>query len=379
MCEARPPRTVLNRRDALAAGGLALATFGVRAGRGTRRGTPPKGLEVEVAPGLFVRRREAWGADLPPKPGLIAEDVKFLLVHHTAGRNDDTVDEVPGTLRFVYSFHTGPEKGWPDVCYNFFIDPYGVVWEGRAGSLDGPVMADATGGSQGFAQLVCLLGDFTKVMPTVAALDSLTRTLAWLAGRYGIATGPDETVTFTSRGSNRWPAGATVTATTVSGHRDMSSTACPGDTFYPYVHETLPALIHQLTLVGAGPTTSNSPTSEPLPPTPTPDSGAPTTTTPALGQDAASTTDGEATSTVQSVAETTSSELAATTPITANAVPSEQNTADAGPASISMSPAPTSDDSPATGYLVGGGAAVVAAGAAAAWLVRRGSDGRPAP
>ena len=52
-------------------------------------------------------------------------------------------------------------------------------------------------------------------------------------------TSPGATAQFVSRGSNRWPAGESVVATTVSGHRDMSMTACPGDAFYPFVHDGL--------------------------------------------------------------------------------------------------------------------------------------------
>lgn len=252
MCEPRRSVTAVSRRDALAGGGIAMLAAAAIGRRSRPAQTVPGDDGVEVAPGLVIRRRSAWAAGLAPKPGLVPEDVKFLLVHHTAGRNDDTIEEVPKTLRLVYKFHTGPDKGWPDVCYNFFVDPYGTVWEGRAGSLDGPVAADATGGSQGFAQLVCLLGDFTKVMPTDLAIDSLTRTLAWLADRYDVAAGADSTVKFVSRGSNRWPAGTAVTAKTVSGHRDMSSTACPGDTFYPFVHGTLPELVRARTTGGSG-------------------------------------------------------------------------------------------------------------------------------
>jgi hypothetical protein len=67
------------------------------------------------------------------------------------------------------------------VAYNFFVGPDGTVWEGRAGSLNGPVIADATGGNQGFSQLVCLLGNFESTPPTAAAQDSLVRLLAHLA------------------------------------------------------------------------------------------------------------------------------------------------------------------------------------------------------
>ena len=104
-----------------------------------------------------------------------SEDVRFLLVHHTASSN--TVPDPRVVIRQTYAFQTGPEKRWPDVCYHFFIGPDGSVWEGRAGSLDGPVIADATGGNQGYAQLICLIGDFMTVPPT--------------AGRSGVAGAPD--------------------------------------------------------------------------------------------------------------------------------------------------------------------------------------------
>ena len=91
-------------------------------------------------------------------------------------------------LRKTYAYQTGSGKGWPDVCYEFFVDRDGIVWEGRKGALAGPVVADATGGSQGFAQLVCLIGNFTNILPTPAQQTGLVRTLAWLADRYKIDT-----------------------------------------------------------------------------------------------------------------------------------------------------------------------------------------------
>ena len=52
----------------------------------------------------------------------------------------------------------------------------GSVWETRAGSLAGPVVADATGADQGYAQLVCMIGDLQLQPPTPAAQESLMRT-----------------------------------------------------------------------------------------------------------------------------------------------------------------------------------------------------------
>ena len=151
---------------------------------------------VEVLPGLSIYPRDAWGAALPPKGPIEVETPQFLLVHHTASSNSYT--SAAGLIQATYSFHTSSAKGWNDVCYEFFIGRDGDVWEGRAGALTGPVVADATGGSQGFAQLICLLGDFTSQLPTAAAQDSLVKVLAWLAGRYSIDISAGATTSFIS-------------------------------------------------------------------------------------------------------------------------------------------------------------------------------------
>lgn len=235
MCEACVPR--MSRRAALLlAGGAAAGAFSVT-GAAAAVGSPT-GYDLTIQP------RETWAGDSRPPTGeLGGEEVRFLLVHHTATPNGS--DPI-GTMRGVYNFHTSAEKGWPDVAYNFFIDQDGVVYEARTGSLSGAVEASATGGNQGFAQLVCLLGDFTAQNPTDAALRSLTATLAWLADRYGLDTSEAATATFISRGSNRWPQGSEVTTSIIAGHRDMSQTACPGDTFYPYLVANVRADVHEL-------------------------------------------------------------------------------------------------------------------------------------
>lgn len=187
------------------------------------------------AHGITINPRSSWGADLPPKGPLSAEDVKFLIVHHSASNNGHTAGDVPGILRGWYSFHTGPDKGWPDIAYNFVIDSAGGIWEGRQGSLDGPVAGSATGGNQGFTQLVCLIGDTNEAPASAAAHSSLVALLAWLADRYGVSTAEGAEVSFVSRGSNLYPSGTSVTTPTIAGHRDMSQTTCPGDNLYGYV------------------------------------------------------------------------------------------------------------------------------------------------
>jgi hypothetical protein len=233
MCEAEP-----TRRQALAiltlgsAGAMMVdrSTIGHAALAAPRPDARPTDAPIEVMPGLEIHPRDRWGADLPPKGVIQRDDVRFLLVHHTASSNGST-DPV-GVIRSAYAFHTGPSKSWPDVAYHFFVAPDGSVWEGRTGSLAGGYEASATGGNQGWAQLVCLIGNFERTPPTPQAQAALVDVLKWLTWRYWLDPAPAATVDYVSRGSNKHPAGTRVTTPVISGHRDATSTACPGDEAY---------------------------------------------------------------------------------------------------------------------------------------------------
>jgi hypothetical protein len=263
---------VLSRRE------FAQLIGGAGAAAVLARSTTAFAQSTDLGDGHVIRPRADWAGSLAPTGPLVAEDeVMFLLVHHTVNANTYGPDEVTGLLRGVYALHTGPEKGWADVAYNYFVDRFGGVWEGRAGSLAGAVQPDATGGSQGFAQLCCFIGDHSVEPPTPEAKEAMVYLLAFLGERYGIDTSPGVTVQFVSRGSNRWPAGASVEATTIAGHRDMSQTACPGDAAYPLVQGEFPQAVTALRVrraaEAAPPTTVPAPPSTAEPPTSAPSRG----------------------------------------------------------------------------------------------------------
>jgi hypothetical protein len=254
----------------------------------SRRRLLQAGFAATFLPSLLGRRaagaasppvhpRADWGADLPPRGPLEPEqpgDVRFLLVHHSVSVNDYPPAAVREELRSYFRLHTAPEKGWADIAYNFLVDRFGGIWEGRAGSLEAPVKGDATGGSQGFALLCCFIGDHRTAAPSPEAQASLVSLLAWLAERYGIDPRPGTTTTFTSRGSNRWPAGTPVTTTTIAGHRDMSKTVCPGDAAYHLVRNDFPARVTAAMGLSAAPPPVSTTTSAPATTT-----SAPATTT----------------------------------------------------------------------------------------------------
>jgi hypothetical protein len=229
--------------------------------------------------GLTINPRSTWATSHPPRGALDVEDVRFLLVHHSASRNGHTAEDVPGILREWYDFHTGPQRGWSDIAYNFIVDSEGGIWEGREGSLAGAVAGDATGGNQGFSQLVCVIGDYSEERPTPESLESLARMLGWLADKHGVSTSPGSQVSFTSRGSNLWPAGAEVTTPTITGHRRMSKTTCPGDNLFSYVAGGLMADVEALRRSrSTAPATAPAASATPAAPATTSTFGSPMTT-----------------------------------------------------------------------------------------------------
>ncbi len=281
MCDECAPAGGWGRRRFLAAAGaLALAPAVA---------VPRSATAQAAAPAIVPR--QAWGADLPPAGPLAPEpDVRFLLVHHTVNTNDYAPDDVVGLLRAMYRFHTGAEKAWPDIAYNFVVDRFGRIWEARAGSADGPVAGDATGGSQGFDQKCAFLGDHRTEAPTAEAVDAMTSLLAFLADRHGIATAPGSTTSFVSRGSNRHPSGETVVTPTITGHRTMSFTACPGDAAMAIVTGPLPGAVTARRRAPATTSSSVTTTSSAPPATAPPTSSATTAGVPSAAAPAEGTT-----------------------------------------------------------------------------------------
>ena len=340
---------VLSRRQFITtASGLALAATTL-------------GLGTMSASALSINPRSSWAIDRPPKGPLQSEEVRFLIVHHSASRNGHTSADAPAILRSFYDYHTGPEKGWNDIAYNFLIDSGGGIWEGRAGSLNGPVAGDATGGNQGFAQLVCVIGDYSKAQPSRASLSSLVSLLAWMADRHAIATAPGSEVTFTSRGSNKWPAGASVTTAAITGHRTMSQTTCPGTNLNNYV---VGALMADVTVFRGGQV--SAPTTQPgTSTTPSPSTTSSTTTVPAPTTTSSTNSVPAPTTTVEALPAASISESVVVTA----SVPALPLVDVAPPSTVVASePAPASGASP---LIVGAAGLAVIVTGVVAWRFRR--------
>jgi flagellar hook assembly protein FlgD len=189
-------------------------------------------LRVPSAPGApAIVPRADWGANeaIRRAPPTYASEIRFAIVHHTAGRNDYSRAEAAAIVRGIQLFHV-KSNGWNDIGYNFLVDRFGTIYEGRFGGIDRNVVgAHALGFNTGSVG-IALLGTYGSAKPSAAAQDAIARLIAW---RLDLAhVDPTSTLTVVSGGSERYAAEVPVQLRAVSGHRDTGSTECPGDALY---------------------------------------------------------------------------------------------------------------------------------------------------
>ena len=113
-----------------------------------------------------IYSRAQWGADesIRNKSALRYGTVSAGFVHHTVNANDYTEAEVPGILRSIYAYHV-KSRGWSDIGYNFLVDRFGRIWEGRYGGVDKNVVGAHTLGYNDYAFAMSAIGNFDVVQP----------------------------------------------------------------------------------------------------------------------------------------------------------------------------------------------------------------------
>jgi flagellar hook assembly protein FlgD len=191
---------------------------------------------LSVAGSPPIVSRAAWGGNelLRRNQPLYASSIRLAIVHHTATPNSYTPAQSAAIVRGIDVYHV-KANGWNDIGYNFLVDRYGQVYEGRYGGITRNVIgAHALGFNTGSVG-IALIGNFMTAKPTPAAVQSLERLIAW---RLELAhVDPVSTLTYVSGGSERWQAGTKVKLRAVSGHRDSGSTSCPGNNLYPLLDQ----------------------------------------------------------------------------------------------------------------------------------------------
>ena len=182
------------------------------------------GMKVAPKPKIFTRAQ--WGADerLRDPSSLRYGEIHAAFVHHTVNANDYTKEQVPSVLRGIYAYHTR-SRGWSDVGYNFLVDRFGQIWEGRYGGVDRAVIGAHTLGYNEEAFAMSAIGNFDVAQPSAAMIKAYGQLFAWKLSLHGVAADDPR----------QWVDDRYLPA--VNGHRDAGSTACPGQHLYAKLGE----------------------------------------------------------------------------------------------------------------------------------------------
>ena len=153
---------------------------------------------------------------------------KFAIIHHTVNGNDYSPAGAADIVRNLYAYFINT-RGYCDEAYNFLVDKYGTIYEGRAGGIDkGVVGAHATNFNTG-AIGVSMIGDYSGVVPPGATVNAIGNLLAWKFTIHNI----NPNALASTHGTFVDP---------VIGHRDAGAisgdtTDCPGNGGYSIIDQ----------------------------------------------------------------------------------------------------------------------------------------------
>jgi flagellar hook assembly protein FlgD len=192
---------------------------------------PVGGKRPEIANAPPIITRADWHADeaIRRAPPYYADGIHLAIVHHTAGSNSYTKAQSASIVRAIELYHV-QGNGWNDIGYNFLVDKYGQVFEGRYGGITKAVVgAHAMGFNTGSVG-IAVIGDYGSTAISTAARNALVSLISW---RLDLAhVDPLSKVVRVSAGNPRYAAGTALTLNAISAHRDVYPTSCPGASLY---------------------------------------------------------------------------------------------------------------------------------------------------
>jgi hypothetical protein len=217
-----------------------IRSAGVFDGRGDADSRPAGALQPlvgkktgQIIPPPLITRAD-WGAEPfrgTPVP-LANPTYDFMTWHHAAGYSAENREEGEAQMRAIQQLHQDV-RGWSDVGYHFAIDRAGNLYQGRP-FMDNstnlsqvPVLArgahvgERNTGNVGVVIMGCYHppeGSYCEQEITPEAFNTYIVLFSFLSERYDIEP------------------------SMIRGHRDFSSTACPGDNNYVLI----PTLIEEV-------------------------------------------------------------------------------------------------------------------------------------
>lgn len=208
--------------------------------RFVRVDAPPRAVAASrrAARAPEIIPRAAWGGNrLPPKSPPEYGVVEVGFVHHTVTANAYGPGDSASIVLGICRYHRD-HNGWNDIGYNFLVDKYGQIFEGRDGGVDLAVIGAQSQGYNSHSTGVSLLGDYTSARLPAAGVEGVARLLAWKLAVHGVRPTGQTLVTSEGGSANRYREGTRVRLFRICGHQDGNATACPGAALY----DQLPAI-----------------------------------------------------------------------------------------------------------------------------------------
>lgn len=183
----------------------------------------PGPVDFPAMPKIVTRKQ--WGAD--PRLGdqcwdpVYGDSAQMVFIHHTVNSNDYAPSDGAAIMQSILAYHT-QSRGWCDIGYNFLVDRYGTIYEGRRGGMRLPVRGSHAGDYNVDTVGISLIGNFDIARPTRPMKNALVRLVGWRLGTSYMPVQGQTTVN--GKRFNR-----------ISGHRDAMSTTCPGRYAYAFL------------------------------------------------------------------------------------------------------------------------------------------------
>ena len=184
----------------------------------------PDAVANVIPPDLITRADWNAGPFIGNPVPLSSSNYTNMTFHHAAGFTATTYAEGIAQVKAIQDFHQNG-RGWSDIGYQFVVDRGGRVYQGRP-FLDGSTTLNEipalslgahVGGFNTGNIGICLLGCYHPPegancvdQVTVESLDTYITMFAFLGEAYNIP----------------------ISDNSLKGHRDFSSTSCPGDNAY---------------------------------------------------------------------------------------------------------------------------------------------------
>ncbi|XP_063811603.1 peptidoglycan-recognition protein SC2-like [Pseudophryne corroboree] len=151
-----------------------------------------------------ILTKSQWGGRAATCRTAMATPVTYVIIHHTAGASCSSQSTCITQTKNVQSYHMD-SNAWCDIGYSFLVGGDGSIFEGRGWTSVGAHAPNYNSNSIG----INLIGTFTSSNPTTAAQNAAKNLIACGVTR-----------------------GYIKSAYILKGHRNVTATECPGNTFY---------------------------------------------------------------------------------------------------------------------------------------------------